>query len=216
VRSRTVVWIGAVASTLFILPPRLLLAQATTVTCPSKEGQRQDCPADTSAVVALQRSFGSAECLLGKTWGYSGDLIWVSDGCSGEFLLGQLATSSKPGPAPQAQQPIETWGAVESGKGFLVGRTEVGELNISAYALTRYLNQLPAHQTFKIFGDKKAGFRNSNEYLGGLNFYLAHSRNHRLNFQAIHVNRSPVNSSFGYYVGGQRGTTIAAALSIFF
>jgi len=124
VRCRTVVWIG-VASTLLILPPRLLLAQATSVTCASKEA-----------------------VLLGKTWGYSGDLIWISDGCSGEFLLGQLASSPRTPPASYAEQPIETRGAVEAGKGFLVGRTEVEELNISAYALTRYLNQLPAHQTF--------------------------------------------------------------------
>ena len=121
---RTVVWI------LLTLQPGLLLAQATTVTCSSKEGERQNCPADTSAGVALQRSLGPAECLLGKTWGYSGDLIWISDGCSGEFLLGQLATSPRTPPASQAEQPIETWRAVEAGKGFLVGRTEVGELNI--------------------------------------------------------------------------------------
>src|SRR5205823_13837833 len=43
---------------------------------------------------------------------------------------------------------FETWGAVEPGKGFLVGRTDFGELSISAYALVRYLNQLPANQTF--------------------------------------------------------------------
>ena len=32
---------------------------------------------------------------------------------------------------------------IEASKGFLVGRTEVGELSISAYALVRYLNKLP-------------------------------------------------------------------------
>ena len=111
VRPRTVVWIG-VASILLILPPRLLLAQATTVTCASKE-----------------------TVLLGKTWGYSGDLMWVSDGCSGEFLLGQLATSPRTPAASQAEQPIETRGAVEAGKGFLVGRTEVRELNIFSHRI---------------------------------------------------------------------------------
>src|SRR5204863_828399 len=38
--------------------------------------------------------------------------------------------------------------SVEGVKGFLVGRTDAGELSISAYALTRYLNQLPPHQAF--------------------------------------------------------------------
>jgi len=145
--SRTVVWTAAIGAILLIAPSSLLLAQATTVTCSSKEGERQNCPADTSAGVALQQSLGPGECLLGKTWGYDGNSIWVSDGCSGDFVLGQAAPASA-AQAPQTQQPIETWGAVEAGKGFVVGRTEFGELSISAYALTRYLNQLPAHQTF--------------------------------------------------------------------
>jgi hypothetical protein len=70
--------------------------------------------------------------------------------------------------------------------------------------------------TSQIFGDKQAGFDNSSEYLAGINFYPADTRNHRLNVQVIDVNRSPVSSTFGYYVGGQSGTTYSAAFSVFF
>jgi hypothetical protein len=70
--------------------------------------------------------------------------------------------------------------------------------------------------TSQIFPDTDAGFSYSNEYLGGMNVYFANSRNYRFNTQVIRVNRSPVSSTFGYYVGGQKGTTISAALSIFF
>jgi hypothetical protein len=42
----------------------------------------------------------------------------------------------------------ETWGGMDPGNGFQVVRTKMGSLNISAYILLRYLNQLPAHQTF--------------------------------------------------------------------
>jgi hypothetical protein len=70
--------------------------------------------------------------------------------------------------------------------------------------------------TSQIFGDKDAGFDNSSEYLVGMNFYPADTRNHRLNVQVIDVNRSPVSSTFGYYVGGQRGTIVSTAFSIFF
>ena len=70
--------------------------------------------------------------------------------------------------------------------------------------------------TSQIFGDKDAGFGNSNEVLGGLNYYVTDSRNHRLNAQLIHVNRSPVSSAFGYYVGGQTGNTFAIGFSVFF
>jgi hypothetical protein len=70
--------------------------------------------------------------------------------------------------------------------------------------------------TSQIFGDKDAGFGDSSEYLVGANLYPWNTRNHRLNFQVIDVNRSPVSSTFGYYVGGQTGTTYSAAFSVFF
>jgi hypothetical protein len=70
--------------------------------------------------------------------------------------------------------------------------------------------------TSQIFGDKQAGFRNSYEVLGGLNYYFADTRNIRLHAQGIYVNRSPVSSTFGYYVGGLDGAVLSAAVSAFF
>ena len=66
-------------------------AAANRVTCESRPGERQHCPADTSAGVILLRSMGAAPCLLGRTWGYDDAGIWVSDGCSAEFVAGQVA-----------------------------------------------------------------------------------------------------------------------------
>ena len=61
----------------------------TVITCTStKGGERQVCNADTTAGVALLRSLGDSNCLLGNTWGYNSAGVWVSDGCSGEFALG--------------------------------------------------------------------------------------------------------------------------------
>jgi hypothetical protein len=146
---KTVVWMGTLTLILLLAAAGLLCAEPETVTCSSNQGERQNCPADTSRGVALQRSIGVAECLLGKTWGYDSSNVWVSDGCSGEFVLGQAAPPSATGTPPQQQEKrIETWGSIEAGKGFLVGRTNFGELSISAYALTRYLNQTPPHQSF--------------------------------------------------------------------
>jgi hypothetical protein len=70
--------------------------------------------------------------------------------------------------------------------------------------------------TSQIYGDKDAGFDDSSEYLAGANFYPFDTRNHRLNVQVIDVNRSPVSSSFGYYIGGQDRTTVSVAFSAFF
>jgi hypothetical protein len=70
--------------------------------------------------------------------------------------------------------------------------------------------------TSQIWGDSAAGFGRSSEYLGGANFYPANTRNHRVNAQVMHVDGSPVNSTFGYYTGGQKGTTLSLAASVFF
>ena len=42
------------------------------------------------------------------------------------------------------------------------------------------------------------------------------SRNVKVNAQLIDIDGSPVNSVFGYYVGGQRGQTLAMDFSVLF
>ena len=118
------------------------------VVCASNAGGRQVCPGDTSAGVALMKSTGAAACLLGKTWGYDDGGVWVADGCSGEFQLGQPAVAGAAAPAPPEYTPVESWGEFTPGGGFLVGRGDLGELSISAYALVRYMNQMGGEQTF--------------------------------------------------------------------
>lgn len=123
----------------------------STVTCASTSADRTHCAADTSAGVVLIRSTGTSECLLGKTWGYDQTGVWVSGGCSGEFGFGSVAGAQTPIPQASPRKPaerIETWGEFDPGDGFLVGRSSAGELSVSAYALIRYMNQLPEEQTF--------------------------------------------------------------------
>jgi DUF3011 family protein len=123
---KTAVWIMVLDAIILLLSQNSLLAQTSNVICSSTDGQRQHCAADTSAGVVLQRSLGSAECLLGKTWGYDVTGIWVTEGCSGEFAFGYAggpASTSTPSSTSSTSpdQPIETWGAVQPGKGFLLG-----------------------------------------------------------------------------------------------
>jgi hypothetical protein len=133
----------------------LQAASPVPVQCVSTAGTRQHCDADTSAGVVLVKSIGPAECLLGKTWGYDDKGVWVSDGCGGEFLTGTAAAAAaQPGAAPAPAPPgeptprNETWGEFDPGRGFLVGRTDAGELTLSAYALVRYMNQMPGEDIF--------------------------------------------------------------------
>jgi hypothetical protein len=67
-----------------------------------------------------------------------------------------------------------------------------------------------------VFGDSDAGFDTQHEYIGGGNWFFAKTRDIRLNAQLIWIDRSPVSSSFGFYIGGQRGPTASTALSITF
>jgi Protein of unknown function (DUF3011) len=118
-------------------------AQATqpSVTCASKVGERQECPADTSKGVVLARSYGAAACLLGKTWGYDDRGVWVSDGCVADFLV--AGTSAGPAPEPTKKAPRYVPNA-----GFLVVEEDLGELYLRLFSYARYLNQLDLDETY--------------------------------------------------------------------
>ena len=66
-----------------------------TVDCSAAVGAREVCQANTSAGVALVK--GSPACMLGRTWGYDKDGIWVADGCQATFVLNNLAHCASAG-----------------------------------------------------------------------------------------------------------------------
>jgi hypothetical protein len=51
------------------------------------------------------------------------------------------------------------------------------------------------------------------EFLGGVNYYPWNTRNARVNMQLIDVNHSPVNSTFGFYVGQLHGTIFSFGMT---
>jgi hypothetical protein len=110
------------------------IARRPDVVCASKPGERQTCAANTGAGVTLLRTVGSAVCELGRTWGYDQKAIWVSDGCSAEFAVGQGGR--------------EAWGTYTPGTGFKVANGDKGDLNITIYGYVRYLNQLGLDSTY--------------------------------------------------------------------
>ena len=44
--------------------------------------------------------------------------------------------------------PNETWGVYDPGKGYLIGKSDKGELSISAYTVVRYMNQMDDNKEF--------------------------------------------------------------------
>jgi hypothetical protein len=113
-------------------------AMQNRIICESQPGERQYCPADMSAGVALAKSTGPVPCLLGKTWGYDDSGVWVADGCSGEFIAG-------PAPHEQSKQkPLEHIPNL----GFLLYNGEKGQIYFRLFSYARYLNQRSLDGTF--------------------------------------------------------------------
>jgi hypothetical protein len=106
------------------------------VTCSSKPGERVHCPADTSKGVALGRSSGQAPCLLGKSWGYDDRGVWVSDGCTGEFVVGHELSEALEKGATRIKAP-----AYIPNAGFLLVDGEKGQIYVRLFSYVRYLNQ---------------------------------------------------------------------------
>ncbi|MES2859154.1 MAG: DUF3011 domain-containing protein [Pseudomonadota bacterium] len=53
--------------------------------CESNDGRTRECAVNTRAGVQLVRQLSKAACIQGRTWGYGGNGIWVSQGCRAEF-----------------------------------------------------------------------------------------------------------------------------------
>lgn len=140
--------LAALAALLTVMFAGYSLAQApapqtpaaqSRISCESKPGGREQCSADTSAGVALVRSYGETACLLGKTWGYDDMGIWVSDGCSGEFIAGQPTQQTQTKARPLEHIP---------NAGFLLYSGEKGEVYFRLFSYVRYLNQLGLDPTY--------------------------------------------------------------------
>ena len=149
--SKAVVQMAALCAILFLTDPQSLRAQASTVTCSSQEGgDRQHCAADTSAGVALQRSLGTVECLLGKTWGYDDMGVWVADGCSAEFVVG---VSGQTEPPQSTAQPAAKKSSLEyiPNLGFRLYEGEKGQIYMRLFSYSRFLNQKSLESTYTDF-----------------------------------------------------------------
>jgi predicted porin len=67
----------------------------SVLTCVSVDGSRRHCDGYTDAGVALRESIGTATCLLGRNWGYDASGVWVTEGCGGQFVLGNPAAEAQ-------------------------------------------------------------------------------------------------------------------------
>lgn len=76
-------------------PPR---PGGDVVGCASRSFQYEFCPTGARVLSAsLVRQTSRAPCVVGKSWGWRQDGIWVSEGCTGEFAI---QTGFRPDPRP--------------------------------------------------------------------------------------------------------------------
>jgi hypothetical protein len=80
------IWVDKGCRAEFAVRARKTMARS--VTCESKDNARVACPADTLYGIALIRQFNEKPCVLGESWGFDQDGIWVTNGCHGQFILG--------------------------------------------------------------------------------------------------------------------------------
>jgi hypothetical protein len=108
------------------------------VTCSSEARSRTSCAANTSAGVVLTKSTGTVPCLLGKSWGYDDYGVWVSDGCSAEFLTAQLGAEGAIKPADEKAKGSPEY---VPNAGFRLYEGDNGEIYMRLFTYVRYLNQ---------------------------------------------------------------------------
>lgn len=67
-------------------------AQDTRLRCESN-GKLVQCGFAGTGTVSLMRQLSKTACIQGKSWGYSGDTVWVDRGCRAEFLVTPITAS---------------------------------------------------------------------------------------------------------------------------
>ena len=139
---RSLAGAAAIAAALAVpTSSRAAEAPAPRVECASKPGERMHCPADTSNGVVLAESSGQAPCLLGKTWGYDDQGVWVSDGCGAAFVVGKSGQDEAR--TPEEQTASEKKKALEHipNLGFRIYEGDKGQIYFRLFSYARYLNQ---------------------------------------------------------------------------
>jgi hypothetical protein len=71
---------------LIVLTFAAIAAADTVIRCESGGGHRE-CRFDGPADVGLSRQLSRSDCVEGRSWGVSGNHIWVDHGCRAEFLI---------------------------------------------------------------------------------------------------------------------------------
>ncbi len=70
----------------------------STLRCESQDRRERTCPTPGWRGATLVRQLSSTRCVEGSNWGWRSGVLWVSNGCRGEFAAGRGGWGSNAGP----------------------------------------------------------------------------------------------------------------------
>ncbi len=74
---------------LLVLTGAMAMAQnGNVITCSSSDGQLHSCRVNTDQPIQFLRQRSSAQCIQGETYGINRGGVWVTNGCSADFAVG--------------------------------------------------------------------------------------------------------------------------------
>jgi hypothetical protein len=86
----------------FPLPPDQPDGGITEITCESIDNEREECAIPMGSRIRITRQLSNSPCIEGQTWGYSGNSVWVSEGCRAVFASYGSGSSQSRRPSDQA------------------------------------------------------------------------------------------------------------------
>jgi hypothetical protein len=98
-----------------------------------------------------------------------------------------------------------------------IGKMPVSEVRDSGFYVQAAYMLLP--KRFELYGATSYVFGqygDPKEFIVGTNYYPWNTRNIRLNTQLLNVDHSPVNSTFGFYVGQLKGPIVTVGMTAFY
>lgn len=74
--------------------------RAHVVRCESPRGALNECRVDARGGVRILRQLSSAPCVAERSWGHGRGVIWVSQGCRADFVIGPSAGAQRDDDGP--------------------------------------------------------------------------------------------------------------------
>jgi len=95
------------------------------ITCASDDGRRHYCRINTGGEARMTNQRSGSPCILGRTWGYDRNGIWVDRGCRADFVV-RLGGYRGGRPMPPPRGEMITCSSNDGGRRYCPADTRGG------------------------------------------------------------------------------------------